>query len=168
MADETLSVSPARTKAEARAMGLKKYFTGRPCKRGHLAERYVSDPNCIECLRLHDQNTREQRREYLRGWRERDRADPARRPKRRARNRRVEIRRIERLQEIAGRPRPTKCELCGASGKRAISFDHCHATGKFRGWLCDNCNLTLGMVKENPAVLRALADYIERGGVTPL
>ena len=36
------------TRAEARAQGLKKYFTGKPCKRGHVSERYV-DGMCVPC-----------------------------------------------------------------------------------------------------------------------
>lgn len=35
--------------SEARAAGLKRYFTGKACKRGHVAERYVSGKKCIEC-----------------------------------------------------------------------------------------------------------------------
>jgi hypothetical protein len=36
---------------EARAQGLKRFFTGKPCKRGHLAERFVVDAKCVECDR---------------------------------------------------------------------------------------------------------------------
>ena len=49
---------------EARARGLTRYFTGVPCKRGHVAERRVSDRGCIECRREDDKNrvlTAEQR-----------------------------------------------------------------------------------------------------------
>jgi hypothetical protein len=38
------------------AMGLKKYFTGRPCCRGHVAERFVADRYC--CLCAKDRNSR--------------------------------------------------------------------------------------------------------------
>ena len=34
---------------EARAKGLKRYFTGNPCKNGHISERMVSHCGCIEC-----------------------------------------------------------------------------------------------------------------------
>ena len=37
------------TRAEARAAGLKTYFTGRPCKYGHIRDRRVSTADCIEC-----------------------------------------------------------------------------------------------------------------------
>jgi len=36
---------------EARALGLKRFFSGKPCKHGHVAERGVSNPGCMECSR---------------------------------------------------------------------------------------------------------------------
>jgi len=39
------------TRKEARAAGLKRYYTGKPCKRGHVAERLVSNWSCLDCLR---------------------------------------------------------------------------------------------------------------------
>ncbi len=35
--------------AEAKAQGLKRYFTGKPCKNGHRSERMVSHCGCIAC-----------------------------------------------------------------------------------------------------------------------
>jgi hypothetical protein len=37
------------TRAEARARGVKRYFLGRPCKQGHIAERYVACCHCVIC-----------------------------------------------------------------------------------------------------------------------
>lgn len=37
------------TGKEARALGAKKYFTGKPCKFGHIAERRAHNGQCIEC-----------------------------------------------------------------------------------------------------------------------
>src|ERR1700722_11262897 len=34
---------------DARAKGLKRYFTGNPCSHGHLSERFVSNCGCIQC-----------------------------------------------------------------------------------------------------------------------
>jgi len=51
------------------------------------------------------------------------------------------------------------CELCHAPGK--ICCDHNHASGKFRGWLCNRCNRVLGLLKDDPALLRRAADYLE-------
>lgn len=36
------------TKDEAKAQGLKRYYTGKPCKRGHYSERHLSGP-CYAC-----------------------------------------------------------------------------------------------------------------------
>lgn len=38
------------TRDAALEQGLKRYFTGRPCGRGHLAERTVSSRNCVDCI----------------------------------------------------------------------------------------------------------------------
>ncbi len=73
-----------------------------------------------------------------------------------------ERRRVER-EQLAGRPRPTACELCQETAKTV--FDHCHIRGHFRGWLCDRCNRTLGQVKDSPALLRTLASYLEKHDV---
>jgi hypothetical protein len=35
----------------ASALGLKRFFTGEPCKHGHVAERIVSSHGCTECDR---------------------------------------------------------------------------------------------------------------------
>lgn len=39
--------------------------------------------------------------------------------------------------------------------------DHCHETEKIRGILCSNCNTTLGLVYESPAILQNMIDYLE-------
>mgnify|MGYP002480306686 CR=1 FL=1 len=43
----------ARSRKEAKELGRTRFFTGVPCKRGHVAERVVSNGACIECQRLH-------------------------------------------------------------------------------------------------------------------
>lgn len=50
------------------------------------------------------------------------------------------------------------CHLCGAPAK---NIDHCHDTGKVRGLLCTQCNTALGLFKDDPALLRRAADYVE-------
>lgn len=39
------------TKQQAQAAGLQRYFTGKPCKHGHVSERYTSTGICVECTR---------------------------------------------------------------------------------------------------------------------
>ena len=37
------------SRAKAKEQGLKRYFTGKPCKRGHVCERQVSNKTCVQC-----------------------------------------------------------------------------------------------------------------------
>jgi len=37
---------------DALFQGLTRYFTGKPCKHGHLAERYAKDGNCVNCTKI--------------------------------------------------------------------------------------------------------------------
>jgi 5-methylcytosine-specific restriction endonuclease McrA len=39
-------------RAEAKASGATRYFTGNPCKYGHIAERSTVNGTCLKCLRL--------------------------------------------------------------------------------------------------------------------
>lgn len=43
--------------------------------------------------------------------------------------------------------------------------DHDHRTGKIRGLLCGTCNRMLGQAQDDPAVLRAGADYLENASL---
>ena len=51
------------------------------------------------------------------------------------------------------------CYICHAECKLVV--DHCHESGKVRGLLCNYCNVMLGMAKDNPALLRLAANYLE-------
>ena len=62
---------------------------------------------------------------------------------------------------LAGRPKPKRCEVCKRTG-RTIVWDHCHQRGKFRGWICKQCNTALGCVGDSAKVLRRLADYLDQ------
>jgi hypothetical protein len=42
----------ATSAAEARQYGLTRYFTGRPCRHGHVAERYACDYACCVCTTI--------------------------------------------------------------------------------------------------------------------
>jgi hypothetical protein len=76
---------------------------------------------------------------------------------------RVRARTVATLEGLAGRPRPEVCDICAGPPDegRALHYDHCHQTGRFRGWLCRECNLMLGNSRDDPARLRAGASYLE-------
>lgn len=52
------------------------------------------------------------------------------------------------------------CSICEV--EPAVHVDHDHDTGQVRQLLCFNCNGGLGQFKDDPAVLRAAAGYVER------
>lgn len=59
------------------------------------------------------------------------------------------------------RTEPDACEVCGTPKVKPLHLDHCHTRNIFRGWLCGGCNKALGSARDNPAILRALASYLE-------
>lgn len=50
----TVDAREVISKKEAIEKGLKKYFTGIPCKRGHVVNRHVVSGVCEECLRTYN------------------------------------------------------------------------------------------------------------------
>ncbi|AUR97483.1 coil containing protein [Vibrio phage 1.239.O._10N.261.52.F6] len=53
------------TRKEAIERGLKRYFTGKPCKHGHISERRVSDSKCCVCIAEKNRKYREQNKESV-------------------------------------------------------------------------------------------------------
>lgn len=43
-----------------------------------------------------------------------------------------------------------------------LVIDHCHKTKKFRGVLCNACNVAIGLMKDDPDRLRLAAEYLEK------
>lgn len=54
-----------------------------------------------------------------------------------------------------------KCAVC-ATAEHLLHIDHDHTTGKVRGLLCGNCNRALGILKEDPERITALAAYAKQ------
>jgi len=52
-----------------------------------------------------------------------------------------------------------KCLICKKKTKLVI--DHDHKTGKFRGLLCRECNLGIGLLKDNVTILKMAIKYLE-------
>ena len=61
-------------------------------------------------------------------------------------------------------PMPEKCEACGRKPLRRsdLHMDHDHDTGQFRGYVCRQCNLALGLMEDSAPRLRRLAAYLLR------
>ena len=67
-----------KTRAEAKAAGAKYYFTGDPCKHGHIAPRKTKGA-CVECLKVEWAKGNETRAEYFREYNKSDAGQKAKR-----------------------------------------------------------------------------------------
>ena len=65
-----------------------------------------------------------------------------------------------------------RCAICRTNNPGRVTWcvdhDHRHHPGTFgcplciRGMLCTSCNILLANAKDNPAILRAAAEYLDR------
>jgi hypothetical protein len=53
------------------------------------------------------------------------------------------------------------CAVCENPFEQEPFVDHCHETGRVRGLLCRHCNTGIGMLKDDPALMRKAALYVE-------
>lgn len=80
-----------------------------------------------------------------------------------------------RLRKQFPPPDSTKysCPLCNITAEELVEngykvkwcLDHNHATGEFRGYICNMCNTGISNLKENANVLQRAAEYVGRGAV---
>ena len=59
-----------------------------------------------------------------------------------------------------------KCAICGSpppnNRKTRLAIDHCHKTGKVRGLLCDRCNRSIGLLKDDVNILAKAIEYLNK------
>lgn len=120
------------------------YFTGTPCKRGHLSVRFTTTSNCKECQQLFAKEN--QTRYALK----------------------KNFNMTEAHYHLLLEKQNGVCAICqneelviDAQSKKVkpLSVDHCHKTNKIRGLLCTNCNLGLGHFKNEAYALKRAAIY---------
>ncbi len=66
-----------KSRTEAKAVGSSRYFTGRPCKRGHIAFRWTAGALCTECNREWLENNRDLRLTITRQYNQRNKEPKA-------------------------------------------------------------------------------------------
>lgn len=70
MADAIVPQDYPTSRKAAQTAGSKHYFTGKPCKLGHISLRYTSIGKCLECSKVETAKWREENPEKLReSWR---------------------------------------------------------------------------------------------------
>ena len=122
-----------------------------------IASRRAYDAKNRDRLRIRE-------REYRARWRV---ANPE---KSREKNHRADLKRWCRIYGITVEEfyrrrdmQGGKCAICNQPPDTPrLYIDHNHVTGAFRGLLCNQCNGALGWFRDNPTVLRAAAEYVER------
>ena len=67
-----------KTRAEAKALGATHYFTGEPCKHGHIAPRKTKGA-CVECLKLEWERGNQTRAEYFKAYNQSEAGQKAKR-----------------------------------------------------------------------------------------
>lgn len=116
----------------------------KPCRAKESRERWARDADAA----------RAKNRARMREWR---RANPDKRCEQ-DRRRRYKVGASEFDSMLAAQGQ--RCAVCGEPNPNCL--DHCHDTGIFRGVLCRKCNAGLGQFRDDPALLRAAALYVER------
>lgn len=65
---------------------------------------------------------------------------------------------LEEMKERQG----GRCAICRKYSTRTLHLDHCHATGRMREFLCQNCNLALGYVCDDESILLSCIEYLRK------
>ncbi len=58
-----------------------------------------------------------------------------------------------------------RCAICRRHQSlvwKTLCVDHDHKTGEVRGLLCDNCNRGIGLMNDDPALLKRAVEYLKK------
>jgi hypothetical protein len=58
--------------------------------------------------------------------------------------------------------KPEVCDCCGLPHKKSLVVDHDHNTLKFRGWLCEPCNLGIGQLGDDIEGLERALTFLRK------
>ncbi len=57
-------------------------------------------------------------------------------------------------------PKPDMCECCGKKPSKHMTLDHDHADNTFRGWICDRCNVGIGLLGDDMEGVTNAMNYL--------
>lgn len=132
---------------DALAIGRVRYFSGKPCKYGHISEHWSRDGRCVECLKVFQT---EQKDEYLarhkrwrdkneskvKAWNNRWRAENPEKVTVLAARRRVSHRAIINKQKIASEARRRANKLASGGSYTVLQIDNLFRMQRGK---CANC-----------------------------
>jgi sarcosine oxidase delta subunit len=175
-------------RAQAKAEGRTKYFSPRPCKRGHVGERWTHSGCCAICVAA-----QRMKRYYEKGGKERGRLDAQKRRDadpiaERQRAVRVTLKSKYGISETQYlemfEAQQGCCAVCrrgmvsrldtsrplysgrGAPSREVARVDHCHVSKQVRGLLCSDCNIMLGHAHDDEEILLTAVRYLRASRAT--
>lgn len=167
------------------------YFTGKPCKHGHINKRYTKSGLCVSCSKNNytkfNSTNPNRLKELQQTWYEKNKEKVIQkslewnnvnkeaiqlkyqeRVEKGFRQRHYGLTKVE-IQELLEKAN-YKCQICKKSETaktkngniKALSIDHCHSTNKVRGVLCDRCNRALGLFLDSLESLTSAVKYLKQ------
>jgi len=120
------------SRIDALRTGRKRFYAGKPCIRGHFAERYTTSGSCVECQLS---KPVQRCRSLLVG----DLPPP----------------RVAGRCDLCERPARLKRDFDRAMVERGFPTLEC-----YRGWLCVSCKIGLSQIGDTPRALRKALRYV--------
>lgn len=126
------------------------FYIGNPCRKCKTTKRYAHSKKCFECsTHLNELKKKEPEKyaEVKKKWWLKNTYGLT----------------LDQYNEIL-KSQNYQCALCGLELKvdKQTHIDHCHETNKIRGILCNHCNLGIGHLRHDPALIRKAALYCEQ------
>lgn len=173
-AREDVSMLPI-DRATALAIGASHFYSGVPCRRGHLSKRTASRNTCLECNMIASRKYKTTEKAAITYANKVQRLKNAGQWERHTTNRTLKheygITLVE--YEILLIKQNGVCAICERPEKtidkvqnklRRLAVDHCHSTNKIRGLLCFECNTGIGKFGDNPQLIERAANYVRNKG----
>lgn len=183
------SYFPSKRK-EAQEKGFNHYFSGKPCKQGHIALRRADWGGCLACGQIRAKEKRinpsknkiikkqrkqrydKNRDEILKKGRERYKKDINYRESIALGKLRKYIMPNGRKMEKADyflmlEKQKGKCKICGSkdnnsSRSKYFFVDHDHKSNVVRSLLCHNCNFMIGHFNDDKKVISKAIEYLKK------
>lgn len=113
------------SREKAQTSGLVRFFTGKPCAKGHVAEQYTSNRWCVICSAIskkdwHNKQPKDRKREYDKQW-------VADNPER---HRATKQRHLRKLKLDVLKIYGNECKCCGETEPLFLTIDHVDNDGK--------------------------------------